>query len=238
MPETVRTAVAREKLRRRLNEVRQTLGLGNDRATANTWWRRHRLTTEYQRFVGYEAMASRINVYQALFVPGLLQTADYARAITSAVIRRDPAHPGVTARVQVRMKRQHDFLGRLDKPNAPELVALIDEAVLRRPVGGTTVLRDQFDQLIEMARRPHISIVVMPMQIGAHPGLGGTFEMLEFPNSDALDILFVESGTCDFVLKHSAATSAIRDIVADLRAAGLNGDDAVDLIGRIRDELA
>jgi hypothetical protein len=238
MPEDGGPAAVREGLRRRLNEIRQSLGLSPDQVARTRWWHQQQLTNEYRQFVAHEARASRINIYQALFIPGLLQTDDYARAITAAVLRQEPGHPHVTARVQIRLSRQHRFFQRLQGPNPPELVTFIDEAVLRRPVGGSAVLRDQLSHLMEMAQRPHITVVVVPMQIGAHPGLGGVFELLEFAGADTPDFLFVESSASDFVLKRAAATSAVRDIVRSLTAAGVQGTDAVMAIRRIRDALA
>ncbi len=286
MPHPVGPAVARERLRTRLRELRETRGLAADQVAREMfwspsklnrietgvvtiqpievqallerygiqdkeevstlmslavvsrtrhWWSQHRLNGEYQQFIAFEAEASRINVYQALFVPGLLQTEEYAQAITSAIMRRDAQDPDVAARVKVRINRQQGLFKRLETANPPELVAFLDEAVLRRPVGGAAVMRAQLDHLLKVAERPQISLHVVPFKLGAHPGLGGTFELLELAGSNDPDVLFVEAATSDSVFKDAESTGEIRENIEVLKSVSLSGDDALQMIRDIRD---
>ncbi|GAA3346769.1 helix-turn-helix transcriptional regulator [Amorphoplanes nipponensis] len=206
-------------------------------ARVRRWWRRHRLTKEYRQFVGYEEEASRISIYQALFLPGLLQTEDYARAITAKILRRGAGAEEVRARIEVRMARQRTFLDRVNGAAGPELIVALDEAVLRRPVGGIAVLRRQLDHLLAMAALPAITVVVVPLGLEGHPGLGGTFELLEFAGSGRPDMLFLEAVTRDFIVTDEEATAPYRESMKILREVGWSGEDALGVIGEIRDSL-
>jgi transcriptional regulator with XRE-family HTH domain len=287
MPHPVGPAVARERLRTRLRELRESLSLAADQVAKEMfwspsklnrietgavtiqalevqalltrygvtddeevsalmnlavvsrtrhWWSQHRLAGAYQQFIAFEAEASRISIYQALFIPGLLQTREYAQAVTSAIMRREADDPNVAASIRVRMNRQQGLQKRLSEPNPPEVVAILDEAVLRRPVGGPVVLQAQLDHLLKLAeQQSRIRLHVVPLGIGAHPGLGGTFELLEFAGSDDSDVLFVEAATSDSLLKDPESTGEIRENIDVLKSVGLAGDDALNEIRRIRD---
>jgi hypothetical protein len=212
------------------------LGLATT-ARERGWWRRHRLTEEYQQFVGHELEASRISIYQALFVPGLLQTEAYAQAITAKILLKDADAQEVRARIEVRLARQRDFVARLNGPVVPELIVALDEAVLRRPVGGIAVLRRQLDHLLDLAARPSITVVVVPLRLEGHPGLGGTFELLEFAGSGRPDMLFLEAVTHDFIVTEEEATTPYRESMKALQKAGWSGEDATGAIQEIRDSL-
>lgn len=201
------------------------------------WWRRHRLTKEYRQFVGYEVEASRISIYQALFLPGLLQTEEYAQAITARILLKGPDAPDVQARIEVRMARQRHLLARMNGAAVPELIVALDEAVLRRPVGGVAVLRRQLDHLVKMAGKPAITVVVIPLRLEGHPGLGGTFELLEFAGSGRPDMLFLEAVTHDFIVTEEQATAPYRASMKALREVGWSGEDAIGVIQEIRDSL-
>jgi len=201
------------------------------------WWRRHRLTKEYRQFVGHEIEASRISIYQALFMPGLLQTEDYAQAITAKILMKSADAQDVRARIEVRMARQRSLLERMDGTVAPELIVALDEAVLRRPVGGIAVMRRQLDHLLEMAARPSITVVVLPLRLEGHPGLGGTFELLEFAGSGRPDMLFLEAVTHDFIVTEEAATAPYRESMKALQEVGWSGEAATGAIREIRGTL-
>jgi hypothetical protein len=205
-------------------------------ARTRHWWSKHGLTGEYQQFVAYEAEASHINVMHALFVPGLLQTADYARAISSAVTRRNPDDPDVQARVDLRMDRQKAFFARLGSANAPTMVAIFDESVLARPVGGAAVMQAQLDHLLKLAEDPFLNLAVMPMRLGAHPGLGGSFEVLEFFDPEDEDIVFVESAATDVIIK-GEATEQYSETIEALLQTGLTGAEARQAVQDIRDSF-
>jgi hypothetical protein len=201
------------------------------------WWRRHRLTKQYRQFVGYEAKASRISIYQALFMPGLLQTEDYARAVTAKILLTTADTEEVRARVEVRMARQRILLERMDGPAAPELIVALDEAVLRRPVGGIAVMRRQLDHLLDMAAKPSITVALVPLRLEGHPGLGGTFELLEFAGSGRPDMLFLEAVTQDFIVTDEEATAPYRACMKTMREVSWSGDHAIRTIREVRDGL-
>ena len=197
------------------------------------WWTAHGLSRAYRQFVAYEAEASAISVYQALFVPGLLQTEDYARAISSEILRAAPDHADVTARVRIRLSRRNGILNR--NGTGPRLRMALDEAVLRRSVGGAAVMRAQLDQVADLAQRSLIELIVLPLR--GHSGLGGTFELLEFAPPDRPDIVFVESAATDFLVDDPSVSRPYRDIMDALHDQGLTGEAALDAVRSARTAL-
>jgi transcriptional regulator with XRE-family HTH domain len=203
---------------------------------ARQWYSKHRLAGDFQRFVAYENEATTINIWQLLFVPGLLQTEEYAHAITALSMRRSPDDKEVRARVTLRMDRQRAFRERLDRPDPPRIVAVIDEAVLHRPVGGRDTLRRQLDHLIDVAQqRDAYAICVTPLDLVHHSGLGGTFELLQFRGREHDDVLFVEAAAgADSLTTQPDVTALFRDILQDLLVYGRTGDDALEMLHAAR----
>jgi transcriptional regulator with XRE-family HTH domain len=161
---------------------------------ANTpgWWHRYGdvLPSWFQSYLGLEAAATVIRTYEIQFVPGLLQTADYARAVILLGHRAAPADE-VNRRVSLRMDRQR-ILTRRDPPH---LWVVMDEAVLRRPVGGREVMRGQLAALIEASKLPNIRLQVIPFHAGGHAASGGAFSILRFRDQDLPDVVYVEQLT-------------------------------------------
>lgn len=205
-------------------------------ARSRRWWARHGMTDEYQDFVAYEVEASRISVYEPLVVPGLLQTPRYALAVTAAILRRPEDDPDVVARAQVRAERQRSVADRVAAGDDLTIVAILDEIVLRRRVGGADVMREQLEHLVAEARRDHVTLVVMPTGLGGHAGLGGIFELLEFAGDPHMSTVLIESAVSDHNLRGTRVTAFYRQVVADLVAAGRGGDEAVALVRSILDE--
>lgn len=145
------------------------------------------LTEGYQTYISFEAEATRLRNYESLYVPGLLQTEPYARAVISGVLPAETAE-GIDQRVEVRKRRQEA----LTKPEPLSLWAVIDEAALRRTVGGPEVMREQLDFLVSAARSPNITIQALPYSAGAHPGMPGAFLVMEFPDDDPA-LVYTES---------------------------------------------
>ena len=158
---------------------------------ANTpgWWHRESdiLPSWFQPYVGLESAASIIRTYELQFVPGLLQTADYARAVIR--LAHDAAQPSdLERRVALRLNRQK----LLTRPDAPQLWAVIDEGALRRLVGGADVMRAQIAALIDATKMPNVQLQVMPFVYGGHSAAGGAFSILRFPDQELPDIVYVE----------------------------------------------
>jgi transcriptional regulator with XRE-family HTH domain len=156
------------------------------------WWHHYGdiLPPWFQSYLGLEAAASLIRTYEIQFVPGLLQTPEYARAVILL------GHAGATAdeidrRVELRRQRQQ-ILGRIEPP---QLWAVIDEAVLRRPIGGAEVMRAQIETLIEAAKKPNVRLQIIPFHAGGHAAAGGPFAILRFPEPELPDVVYVEQLT-------------------------------------------
>jgi transcriptional regulator with XRE-family HTH domain len=198
------------------------------------WWSEHGLSPEFKRFIAYEDEASRLYGYQALFVPGLLQTADYAREIIAQIIQKSSGDPDVAERVEVRMKRQDSLLRRLESDSPPALTFVIDESVLLRPIGGTAAMHAQLDHLLRMTTWPTVHLAITPLHVGGHAGLAGTFELLEFAGEDDLDVVFIESAASDILETDPEKTQSFREVIDALLAFSPTGDEALAEIRKAR----
>ncbi len=161
---------------------------------ANTqgWWHRYGdvLPNWFQSYLGLEASASLIRTYEVQFVPGLLQTRDYARAVVMLGHGHAPAED-IERRVSLRLARQQV----LTQPDAPHLWAVVDEAALRRPIGGPAVMRAQIEALIEATELPNVRLQVITFEAGGHAAAGGVFSILRFPEDDLPDVVYIEQLT-------------------------------------------
>lgn len=205
-------------------------------ATANEpgWWHRFNdiLPTWFQAYVGLEEAAARIRTYEVQFVPGLLQTKEYARAVVtagSAGLSPDE----ISRRVDLRLERQRLF----DKPDGPVFWAVIDEAALRRPIGGAEVMRAQIEHLIDLMRQPSITIQVMPFSFGGHSAEGGAFAILRFPDNDLPDVIYVEQLAGALYLDKREDVDRYTEVMERLCAVSTTPDETVDLLRAIADEF-
>jgi transcriptional regulator with XRE-family HTH domain len=201
------------------------------------WWNTQKLSREYQQYVAYESEARRVNSWHALYLPGLVQTEDYARALIAAIRGDDPDDDAVTARVEVRMTRQRTLLDRLDGPHPPRLVTAMDQSVLLRPVGDAHVMRAQLDHLLMLGKHTHIEFLLVPLGAPAHRGLGGPFEFLEFEDPEDPDVIFVESGTTDFIIKDAASAEHYRATIRDIRRVARSGEASLRALEELREQL-
>ena len=161
-------------------------------ANARGWWHDYSdvLPSWFEAYVGLEEAATSIRAYEVQFVPGLLQTEDYARAVTMLGHHAAPAEE-IDRRVRLRMARQ----ALLAEPRPVHLWAVLDEAVLRRPAGRPGVMRRQLQHLLEAADRPNVTIQVVPFRAGAHAAAGGAFSILRFAERDLPDVVYLEQLT-------------------------------------------
>jgi hypothetical protein len=169
---------------------------------ANTpgWWQRFAdvLPSWFETYVGLETGASLIRTCQLQFVPELLQTEDYARAVIGMDRTTEPADPEeLERRVSLRMTRQQV----LARPDTPQLWALVDEAALRRPIGRTEVMQHQVQRLIEAAKLQNVRIQILTLGSGDHAAGGGEFTILRFPDPDVPDVAYVEQPTAIYLDK-------------------------------------
>ena len=160
-------------------------------ANTKVWWQQHSdlLPNWFETYLRLEQVAKVIRTYQLQFVPGLLQSEEYARAVIGHGHSRSTDE--LDRRVQLRMERQQ----MLHQPEAPHLWAVIDEAALTRPFGPTRVMRDQLRYLLEASAAPNIHVQVLPFRSGAHAAAGGSFSILRFAEPDLPDVVYLEQLT-------------------------------------------
>ncbi|MEV4748281.1 helix-turn-helix transcriptional regulator [Streptosporangium sp. NPDC049248] len=177
----------------------------------------------------FESGASSIRTWQILLIPGLLQTEGYIRALWRAARVLDETL--VERHVQARLTRQEILF----RENPPTLLALIDEAALRKSIGGAEVMREQISHLIEMAARPNITIRIVPDSAGAHPALEGSFVILDFPSDPSLiyTVTATESLWLEQPLEYQRYT-IILDYVIGL---ALSPDESVQHMAKLVEQL-
>ena len=205
-------------------------------ATANEpgWWHRFNdiLPTWFQAYVGLEEAAARIRTYEVQFIPGLLQTKEYARAVVTAGSAGIGAEE-IARRVDLRLERQRMF----DRPDGPVFWAVIDEAALRRPIGGAEVMRAQLEHLIDLMRQPNITIQVMPFSFGGHSAEGGAFSVLRFPDQDLPDVVYVEQLASALYLDKREDVDRYTEVMERLCAVSTTPDETVELLRGIAEEF-
>ncbi|UBU11156.1 helix-turn-helix domain-containing protein [Nonomuraea gerenzanensis] len=205
-------------------------------ATANEpgWWHRFNdvLPTWFQAYVGLEEAAARIRTYEVQFVPGLLQTKEYARAVVTAGAAGIGAEE-IARRVDLRLERQRMF----DRPDGPVFWAVIDEAALRRPIGGAEVMRAQIEHLVDLMRQPNITIQVMPFSFGGHSAEGGAFSILRFPDTDLPDVVYVEQLASALYLDKREDVDRYTEVMERLCAVSTTPDETIELLRAIAEEF-
>ncbi|MEV0198026.1 helix-turn-helix transcriptional regulator [Nonomuraea sp. NPDC050691] len=198
------------------------------------WWHRFNdvLPTWFQAYVGLEEAAERIRTYEVQFVPGLLQTKEYARAVVTA----GAAGVGpdeIARRVDLRLERQRI----LDRPDGPVFWAVIDEAALRRPIGGAEVMRAQLEHLADLMRQPNITIQIMPFSFGGHSAEGGAFSILRFPDRELPDVVYVEQLASALYLDKREDVDRYTEVMERLCAVSTTPDETADLLRTIAEEF-
>ena len=199
------------------------------------WWQSYSsdaVPEWFQVYLGLEAGAAAIHEYAAELVPGLFQTADYYRAF----LRTAPAagdDEAIERKIAVRAARQE----RLTADDAPECWAVLNEAAVRRVVGGTKVMRAQLDHIAALANRPHITVQVLPFRAGAHPAMDGSFIILGFPEAADPDVVYLESQTGSLYLEKQPEVERYQAMFNHLVAKALGPEESVSLIAQVAAEL-
>jgi transcriptional regulator with XRE-family HTH domain len=202
-------------------------------ANSPGWWHNYGdvLPEWFQVYVGLEEAASLIRLYEVQFVPGLLQTPDYARAVVE--LGQPSAVPEeVERRVSLRMARQE----LLHKAGGPRLWAVIDEAALRRPIGGQEVMRGQFDRLIEATREPNITLQVVPFQSGGHAAEAGAFTIMRFPETDLPDVVYLEHLTSALYLDKREDVERYTEVMERLSVEGESPERTAEILSGMLEE--
>jgi hypothetical protein len=219
--------VADEKLRdRMLSLARQ----------ANTpgWWSKYGdlLPDWFESYLGMEGAASVIRTFELQFVHGLFQTEAYARAVTLLGHKAAGAEE-IERRVSLRLKRQDVFAN----PDPPRVWSVMDEAALRRPVGGRAVLRAQLEHLAEVARLPRVTIQVVPFSRGGHAAAGGSFTILRFAAQELPDIVYIEQLTSALYLDAREDVDHYLEIMNELSTQALPPDATAQFLAEITREI-
>lgn len=215
-------ALAADRLRRWANAGR-----------SQAWWREYAgaLTTNLDTYLDYETGASTIRNFALANVPPLLQTRAYATHLNRAV---PPARSEETVRKLVEgLARRQKIV--IEADPAPELIVVLDEAVLRRPVGSPDDVREQLDHLYGMSRRRTVSLRVVPFDAGPHAGLQGLFTILQYADDIDRDVVAVESHTGERLLEEPSSVLEYLRIFDAISRKALDLDESRVLIAEIRD---
>ncbi|MEU6121428.1 helix-turn-helix transcriptional regulator [Streptomyces sp. NPDC047123] len=188
----------------------------------------------YSVYIGLETDAASLRVYDPQVVPGLLQTRAYAEALITGALPETPP-TDIEKRVQVRMRRQE----RISAPENPlRLWTVLDESALRRVVGSRHLMRDQLEHLVEQSQVPHVTVQVIPFEMGAHPGLNGQYAILEFPDAADSSVVYIEGVTSDLYLEKANDVQQYSVMYEHLRAQALNVEQSRQLIADIAKDYA
>ncbi|MET7602086.1 helix-turn-helix transcriptional regulator [Streptomyces avermitilis] len=204
-------------------------------ANKRGWWHTYRdvLPDWFAAYLSLEQAALQIRAYEAQFVHGLLQTEEYARALLSAGNPHAPAE-ATERRVALRMRRQE----LLSRPAPPRLWVVMDETVLRWPVGGPAVMRAQIDHLIALNALPHVTLQIMPFRSGPHPAMrAGAFHVFRFKARELPDIVYLSGLVGAVYLDKSDDVVVYREALDRLGAQSAPARKTEALLGAIRKEL-
>jgi DNA-binding XRE family transcriptional regulator len=214
-------------------EVGELLAMARE-ANAPGWWQRYGdvLPQWFRAYVDLESAASLIRTYEGQFIPGLLQTDDYMRAVVHGAHLEDSGEE-VGRRVRLRMARQT----LLTREQPPRLWAVVDEAALRRPVGGREVMRGQVERLIEAAKLPNVTLQVLPFGVGAHSAMLGAFSILRFADRELPDVVYLEHLTGALYLDRRDEVERYLDVMELLCVDSEPPAKTVDLLTKILNTL-
>jgi transcriptional regulator with XRE-family HTH domain len=199
------------------------------------WWTAHRdLDDVFTHFLGLEAGASGIQMFQMAAVPGLFQTERYAVHVSGDFwIGDQPSATEVAERVAVRLTRQREVLDRADPP---DITAVIDEAVLRHVVGDAEIMAEQLRRLADLARRPNIAMRVLPFTAGVSPYLS-SFVILGFPDPEDTDVVYLERAIDQAVTEDPRQTDQYHGAFERLWERTLPPQKSIAMIKQVADEL-
>ncbi|MXG29608.1 helix-turn-helix domain-containing protein [Streptomyces sp. YIM 132580] len=195
------------------------------------WWHAYRglIPPQYRDFISLESQASTVRTLETSVVPGLLQTAGYARAVTRASLEGLPPDD-LDSLVEVRLTRQ-----RVLRAKPPlRFTAVLDEAVLHREVGGPEVMRDQLHHLTQVAQLPHVEIQLLPFSVGGYVGLTSPFVIFSFPNISDLDVVVLDHLTSSLYLERKEDLDAYSSAFRTLQTHALPPDHSLELVAAIR----
>ena len=201
-------------------------------ANEQSWWHTYNDTIPewFSTYVGLEQAATIIRTYEVQYVPGLLQTEAYAHAVIEL---GQAVGAQILQRVELRIHRQQVLYS--ERP--PDFWAVIDEAVLRRNMGGRQVMRDQLDHILEASKRPNITVQVVPFDRSDAAAVGGPFTLLRFAEPDLADVVYLEQLNSALYLNRDIDVEVYLKIIDRLAAGALTPRRSTELITSVRDAL-
>ncbi|WP_434974921.1 helix-turn-helix domain-containing protein [Streptosporangium saharense] len=203
-------------------------------ANAPGWWHKYGdlLPSWFQVYVGLEEAASVVRNYEVQFVPGLLQSVEYARAVIM-LVHGTASEEEIDRRVALRLARQE----RLTRQNAPILWAVVDEAVLRRPIGGPKVMAAQLDHLLQVTELPNVRLQIMPFHRGGHAAAGGPFSILRFSDKDLPDVVYMEQLTSALYVEKREETDHYTQVMDSLCVQAYSISASRSFLRELRERL-
>jgi Domain of unknown function (DUF5753)/Helix-turn-helix domain len=194
------------------------------------WWQPYGdlLPHWFRAYVDLESAATVIRTYEGQLVPGLLQTTDYMRAVIGGAYL-GAAPEEVERRVTLRLGRQQ----LLQRPDGPRLWAVVDEAALRRPVGGPEVMRTQLERLIDATRQPKVILQILPLGAGAHPAMVGAFSILRFADQELPDVVYLEHLTNAVYLDRREDLDQYLHVMESISVRSQPPDKTAELLAKI-----
>ncbi|MBM7052583.1 MULTISPECIES: helix-turn-helix domain-containing protein [Streptomyces] len=198
------------------------------------WWAQYSdiLTAGFQERLSIESDAARILAFQPMLVPGLLQTVEYATEVIRSV-NKTATEEEIDSYVEVRKSRQEIFA----RESPPQYLCLLDEAVLRREVGGPAVMAAQLDKILEMNNPPKLTIQVVPFAQGWHAGADGPFNVYSYPDPMDLDVVNLEYLDGALYLEEDESVERYQLAFDELRAAALTSRQSMELISAVKREF-
>jgi transcriptional regulator with XRE-family HTH domain len=198
------------------------------------WWHSYHdvVPTWFEIYIGLEGDAASIQVYESQLVHGLLQTSDYARHVIRADAP-DISEEEIDRKIALRLDRQR----RLTAPDHPRLWVILDEAVLRREIGGRAVMREQLELVVKRSELPNVTIQVIPFSVGAHAGLGSAFSILGFPDSEDHEVVYIEEAAGSLYIERAAEVRRYKLKMDHLLAAALRPEESIRMIDSVAKEL-
>ena len=233
--ETAHTGIRNRDLEKLLDvyevsdQVRTRIRAIAGQARQKAWWEAYgdALPNAYETYIGFEAEAVSLREFNATVVPGLLQTDEYAYAVLSVGPSDDPDVVG--QHLSVRMARR----AVLSREPPLDLRVILDEAVVRREVGGREVMHRQIRWLVEMAKRPRIDLRILPFNAGAHPGLAGTFAILDFAPRTEPPLVYCDGMTGGVFRHRNDELQGYVDAFVALQAAALSPEESEHFLMRL-----
>lgn len=213
----------------------QLLELGRE-ARKPPWWQAYR--TDAPRglitLIEYESVTAAVRQFETLFIPGILQTEEYARAVLEGYYNEKSSSSRISALVQLRTKRRE----LLDLEDPPQFHFVLDEPAVRRVVGSNSVMRQQLLQLIEVSEKTNVTVLVIPFTAGLHPGMNGQpFEIIEVGGEVGNDVVFEESSRGDTLIDDPGDVRNLRETFERLERMSLGLQDSVAFLREVADEM-